>query len=58
MPDLTRSEQGISFPTCFLRGGAAHVIASHWALGEKYASQLSAIFDGALQAGQTSAWES
>jgi hypothetical protein len=51
MPDLARSEQSISFPTCFLRGGAAHVIASQWAVANDYASQVNATFYDNLGSG-------
>ncbi len=52
IPDLTRAEQTISFPTGFLRGGAAHVIATLWSVGNDHATEYNRRFYQLLQAGQ------
>ncbi|MET7534770.1 CHAT domain-containing protein [Streptomyces goshikiensis] len=51
IPDITRSEQVISFPTCFLIGGAAHVIGCQWNVANECASLVNQVFYDGLTAG-------
>jgi hypothetical protein len=48
VPDQRRSEQSVSFPSCFLRGGAAHVVATSWTVGNRVATQVNRAFYDAL----------
>lgn len=48
MPDTTRMEQLISFPTAFLLAGSSHVIASLWAVDNEAASIYNEAFYAAL----------
>ena len=41
MPDLRAAEQLISFPTAFLLGGAAHVLATLWMAGDIEATEVN-----------------
>ncbi|WP_329492967.1 CHAT domain-containing protein [Kitasatospora herbaricolor] len=50
IPDITRSEQAISFPTCFLVGGAAHVIGCQWNVANECASLVNQVFYDGLAA--------
>jgi CHAT domain-containing protein len=52
VPDLTRSEQMISLPVGFLLGGAAHVIATLWSVGNDQATEYNRRFYQRLLAGE------
>jgi hypothetical protein len=52
VPDLGRSEQMISLPVAFLLGGAAHVIATLWPVGNERATQYNSRFYHRLLAGE------
>ena len=52
VPDLGRSEQMISLPVAFLLGGAAHVIATLWPVGNERATQYNRHFYCRLLAGE------
>lgn len=51
IPDLQATEQQISFPTGFLLGGAAHVLATLWPVDNTYATAVNRSFYQHLAAG-------
>jgi len=51
IPDTTRIEQTISFPTAFLGGGASHVIATLWRVLDSVATEFNRRFYEQLGAG-------
>lgn len=51
IPDLQASEEAISFPTGLLLGGASHVLANLWVIGNARATALNRAFYGHLKAG-------
>gem|GEM_PF-4004075 len=55
IPDIMRSEQMISFPTAFLMGGAAHVMATIWPVANETATQYNNQLYRALDNGATPA---
>ena len=41
IPDLSRTEQSVSFPTSFLMAGSAHVHATLWSAGNTHATEYN-----------------